>query len=84
MGQLVQVVGSLLVLAAFVGVQRGWFSAVSKRSLALNVAGSAVLAVEAVIEGQWGFLLLEGVWAIVSAVGLVAALRGRTPAAAQH
>ncbi len=51
--------------------------------LVLNLAGSAVLTWLAWLHRDYGFLLLEGVWAIVSASGLVAVLRGRTPAA-QH
>jgi hypothetical protein len=37
----------------------------------LNLGGSFVLAVDAWHEQQWGFLLLEAAWAVVSAKGLV-------------
>lgn len=74
---LVQVVGSLLVLAGFALAQWGILDPKSVWYLTLNVVGSGILAVDAVIGAQWGFLLLEGVWAIVSAIGLVAVLRAR-------
>jgi hypothetical protein len=74
MGQVVQVSGSLFVLAAFIAVQRGWLRPSSRAYLTLNAVGSGVLAVDALLGSQWGFLLLEGVWAIVSVVGLVATL----------
>ena len=45
--------------------------------LVLNLVGSFVLAVIALVDERWGFLLLEGVWSIVSAIGLVNVLRGR-------
>lgn len=77
MGQLVQVIGSLLVLAAFSAAQAGRLEQKSVGYLSLNLVGSGVLAVEAVLVRQWGFLLLEGVWAVVSALSLVALLRAR-------
>lgn len=77
MQQIVQVAGSLLILAAFAAAQRGWLDQRSRAYLVLNLVGSAVLAVDALRGRQWGFLLLEGVWAIVSAISLVAVLRGR-------
>ncbi len=71
MDQLIQVVGALLILAAFAAVQFDHMRPDSRLYLALNLAGSAILAVLAVGAEQWGFVLLEGVWAIVSAWGLL-------------
>jgi hypothetical protein len=82
MGIIIQISGSLLVLAGFALAQWGVLDLKSRRYLVLNTAGSAVLAVDAVFEQQWGFLMLEGVWAIVSAIGLIAVLRGKVPKAA--
>jgi hypothetical protein len=44
--------------------------------LVLNLAGAFVLSVAAYFEEQWGFLLLEGVWTLVSAWGLIRLARG--------
>lgn len=66
----IQVAGSLLVLAAFVLAQVGVVNARSLTYLVLNAGGSGALAAEALLGRQWGFLLLEGVWAVVSIVGL--------------
>ena len=75
MSQLVQIVGSLLVLAGFALAQRGVLDQKSRRYLIVNLVGSALLAGDAIVEAQWGFLLLEGVWALVSLVSLIAVLR---------
>lgn len=70
----VQIGGSLLVLAGFALSQWGKLDPKSISYLVLNLIGSAALAVDAVHGEQWGFFLLEGVWAAVSAAGLVRAL----------
>jgi hypothetical protein len=67
----IQVAGSLVVLIPFVLVQLRRMSPSGSGYLLLNVVGSGTLAVDAALGGQWGFLLLEGVWAGVSAVALV-------------
>jgi hypothetical protein len=73
--QLVQIVGALLILAGFAAVQFERMRPDSRLYLTLNLVGSAILAVLAWHESQWGFLLLETVWAIVSAWGLATTLR---------
>lgn len=75
MDQVIQVVGALLILAAFAAVQFDRMRPDSRVYLALNLVGSLILAGLAVHEQLWGFLLLEGVWAIVSAWGLAASPR---------
>lgn len=82
--QLVQIAGSLLILAAFAASQAGRLPIDSQLYLVLNFIGSAILAVLAWIDQQWGFLLLEGVWAIVSLWSLMQLMRGRTPTAPGH
>lgn len=75
MDQVIQVVGALLILTAFTAVQLERMRPDSRVYLALNLIGSTILAVLALIGSQWGFVLLEGVWAIVSAWGLAESLR---------
>lgn len=70
MDQAIQIVGALLILAAFAGAQAGRLDQRSLAYLTLNLIGSAILAVLAGVDGQLGFLLLEGVWALISAHSL--------------
>lgn len=68
--QLVQIVGAALVLFGFTLAQLGRLDQHSAAYLTVNFVGAAILAVEALLGRQIGFLLLEGVWAMVSAWGL--------------
>ena len=77
----IQIVGSLLILAAFVATQLGRLDQSSYRYLAGNAVGSAVLTFTAVVSLEWGFILLEGVWALVSIYSIVRKAAGRSPAA---
>jgi hypothetical protein len=70
MTQVIQVVGALVILGAFAANQLGDLPTDSRLYLLLNLVGSVLLAILAVVEGQVGFILLEGVWAIVSAWSL--------------
>jgi hypothetical protein len=82
MADLVQVVGAVLILVPFAGQQLRGLSPASAAYLWPNLAGSAVLAVLAASGQQWGFLLLEGVWALVALRGLVLLARGRASSTA--
>jgi hypothetical protein len=81
MYDVVQLTGSLFVLAAFVAALTGRLPQSSYRYLAANAVGSTVLTATAVVSLEWGFLLLEGTWAVVSVYSIVRKATGRPVAA---
>lgn len=74
--QLVSLVGAGLILLPFALVQWKRMRPEQTAYLLMNAAGSGTLSAVAIHEHQWGFLLLEGVWFLVSVAGL---LRRATP-----
>ena len=77
MDQVVQLIGAVLILAAFMAAQQRRLATDSAVYLALNAAGAALLAVVAVLDRDIGFTLLEATWTVVSTIGLVRCLKGR-------
>ncbi|MEU5958454.1 hypothetical protein [Streptomyces sp. NPDC047525] len=76
MSMTVQLIGSALILLAFVLAQAGRLGTGTWSYLWLNFVGSGLTAGDALHERQWGFLLLEGAWMVVSLLSLVKKARG--------
>ncbi len=79
--QIIQIAGALLLLTAFVLSQRNLLAARSFPYLLLNLFGGAILAILAYGARRWGFVLLEGIWTLVAATGLVMRVLRKEPAA---
>jgi predicted membrane channel-forming protein YqfA (hemolysin III family) len=77
MSELLQWIGAILCLIAFALSQRRIWNLSSYRYLIFNLIGGTALSVAAVLSHQWGFVLLEGVWAMVAAWGISMRLRQR-------
>lgn len=73
--QIISVLGALLILIPFAANQVDRLNRDSFSYQLMNLVGSGTLAAIAVIERQYGFLLLEGTWALVSLWGLATVLR---------
>ena len=75
--QLLSVVGALMVLAAYGLIQSGIWRELNPGYLVLNIVGSVLLGIVAVVERQAGFILLEFAWVGLGLVGVVRAWKAR-------
>ena len=71
MEQIVSIAGAILILAAYVGNQLAVLDRRDRLYNLLNLLGAMILTVIALRAGQWGFVLLEGVWTLLSVPPLV-------------
>jgi hypothetical protein len=76
-----EIAGALTILVAFAAAQAGRMRQRTVAYQLLNLLGSGVLATIAAVQSSWGFLLLEGSWAVISLIGLLSLRRSREPAA---
>ena len=81
---ILQIVGALLILTPFTLAQFRLLGQHSWPYLLPNMAGSALLCALALLDAQWGFVLLEGVWALVSLWGVIVLLRRKPTTPAPH
>ncbi len=82
--QAISVIGALLILGAFAANLLQWLNTSNLWYSLINFVGSAILTVVAVIDQQLGFILLEGVWTLVSLWGITVTLRGSGSSGASH
>ncbi len=75
MTQVISIIGSIIILSAYGAGQAKLMNTSSLLYAVLNLLGSGILAVIAVIESQWGFLLVEGVWSLISLASAINVLR---------
>lgn len=68
--QLVSIFGAMLVLTAFAAQQFKRLEAETKTYQMLNLTGGILLTVTAVVTRQYGFILMEGSWTVISAWGV--------------
>jgi hypothetical protein len=79
--QVISVLGALAILGAYAANLLGWLGPANLSYSVANLIGSGILTFIAVVDQQLGFILLEGVWALVSLWGVIQVLRGRPPEA---
>ena len=68
--QIISVIGAVLILVAYGGLQLHRLQADTIAFQTLNLFGGIFLCITAVELRQYGFILVEGLWAVLSVVGL--------------
>jgi drug/metabolite transporter (DMT)-like permease len=82
LNQLIAGLGAALVLAGYLALQRGWLAREDRLYNALNFFGAAFLTWVAVEDRRWGFIVLEGAWALLSLPGMLRRSMPQPPRAA--
>jgi hypothetical protein len=75
----ISVVGALAILGAYAANLLRWLGPANLSYSVANFLGSGSLTFIAIVDQQLGFILLEGVWALISLWGIMRVLRGRAP-----
>ncbi len=74
--QLFSMIGALALLSAFF-INNTEVVKNKDHSLWLNLIGGFILTITAYIEHQYGFIVLEGCWTLISLHSIVKYLRGK-------
>lgn len=77
--QLVQIVGALLNMGAFALLHFEIAPSSALRYLVPNWLGSVLLVASAYVDRQWGFLMLESAWLLVTGYAIVARVSRQRP-----
>lgn len=72
-----QLIGALLIVSGFVFSQAGKLDPRAYPYQIINLVGAVILTVLAYQDRRWGFVLLEGVWTVISLVSLFMLMRGK-------
>jgi fluoride ion exporter CrcB/FEX len=75
--QVMSLVGALMVLLAYGLNQGGIWRELHAGYLTLNIVGSLLLGVVAIVDQRAGFILLEFAWAGLGLVGVARAIRSK-------
>jgi len=68
--QTMQLLGAVFILGAYTAQQIRKLDPETVAYQALNALGGFLLCATAVVERQYGFILLEGAWTVLSVWGL--------------
>jgi hypothetical protein len=69
-GTIVSCIGVVFLLVALTGSQTGLLPGNTVTSLVINAVGGALASIGAGLDGVWAFVVLNGIWAILSSFNL--------------